>query len=322
MTRNISFLLHGSAVLFLFLACAKSEQGVAPGDSGTGGSGGTAGAQAGAGGQSGSAGASGASGGAAGSAGAAGGSTDGSPDQSSDADPDASDVFIPDGPDGTVSVPGLVAFYEFEEAVGSVFDLSGNSNHGTVEGNGVTRGFVGLSGNAISFSGGDGRVKAPTSPTLDFTSAATIEFWIKLSSVTAGTIVGRGTGQGDNHVRIRTAQGNINVSFGRVGTGAASVISDANVLTTGLWTHVAIVNGGSEIRIYVNGELNKSGGGGQMGVINADLHIGRGVSTTDTAMNGTLDQLRWFNVARTEQEICTDAGGTVGTGADGGVVCN
>jgi hypothetical protein len=320
MTRNVSFLLHGSAVLFLFLACAKSEQGIAPGDSGTGGTGGTAGAQAGAAGQSGSAGS--ASGGAAGTAGAAGGSTDSSLDQSSDADPDASDVFIPDGPDGTVSVPGLVAFYEFEEAIGPVFDLSGNSNHGTVDGSGVTRGFTGISGNAISFSGGDGRVKAPTSPTLDFTSAATIEFWIKLSSVTAGTIVGRGTGQGDNHVRIRTAQGNVNVSFGRVGTGSVSVISDAGVLQTGVWTHVAVVNSASEIRIYVNGDLNKSGSGGQMGAITADLHIGRGVSTTDTAMNGTLDQLRWFNVVRTEQEICTDSGGTVGTGADGGVVCN
>lgn len=321
MTRNISFLLHGSAVLFLFLACAKSEQGIQPGDSGAG-TGGTAGAQAGAAGQSGASGAAGSSGGSAGSGGAAGGANDGSTDQSTDGESDASDVFIPDGPDGTVSVPGLTAFYAFEEANGPVFDLSGNNNHGTVEGNGVTRGFAGLSGNGISFSGGDGRVKATSSPSMDFTTAATVEFWIKLSSVTAGTIVGRGTGQGDNHVRIRTAQGNVNVSFGRVGLGSASVISDPSVLATGVWTHVAVVNSGSEIRIYINGDLNKNGSGGLMGAMTSDLYIGRGVSTTDTAMNGTLDQLQWFNVVRTDQEICGDAGGTIGTGVDGATVCN
>jgi hypothetical protein len=224
-------------------------------------------------------------------------------------------------PDAIVTVPGLQGFWRFEEAAGPVFDVSGNFLNGTVQGSGVTRGFAGKSGNAISFSGGDGAVKVPGNAKLNFSSAATIEFWIKLSTAgTTATILSRGTGVNDAHVRVRTTQGNVNVSFG-TGGSAASLTSGTGVLSTGgSWTHVAITNNGSSLKLFINGKPNQTATGGGMTALTTDLFIGKGTASGDIAMNGSLDELRWFDVVRTDQEICADAGATWGT-VDGSAAC-
>jgi hypothetical protein len=299
-------------------ACAKAENLGGPGDGAAGMPfGGTAGVSSG-----GAAGTS--TGGAAGTStgGVAGGGTGGLAGSAADAATDVGsdvDAFADAQPDGVVTVPGLNGFWRFEETTGPVFDYSGNNLHGTAQGAGLTRGATGHSGNAISFGGTDGAVKIPTSPKLDFTSGATIEFWIKLSSVTLGTILSRGTGSGDSHVRIKTQAGNVNVSFGKAGLGAATLISSTGVLPTQQWTHVAVVNDGSQLRLYVSGKLVTSAPGGYLGSMSQDLYLGKSLAS-DTSLNGTLDEVQWFDVARSDQEICSDAGASW-VAAESGFIC-
>ena len=302
-------------------ACAKAESGVGyPAEAGpdgvagtqSGGAAGTASGGAAGGGGTATGGAAGSSGGAAGSAGDAG--QDVSLDGSDASDADYSDAK----PDAIVTLPGLQGFWRFEETLGPVFDVSGNGLHGSVQGTGITRGSTGQVGKAVSLSGTDGAVKIPSSPKLDFVSAATIELWIKLSSVTLGTILSRGTGSNDAHVRIKTQSGNLNISFGKSGQTPVTLISATNVIGT-QWSHVAVVNDGSQLRLYVDGKLNQSGTGGGLASSAQDLYLGKSAAS-DTSFNGNLDEVRWFDVVRTEQEICADAGGTWAT-TESGFIC-
>jgi hypothetical protein len=168
--------------------------------------------------------------------------------------------------------------------------------------------------------GATGMVVAKSSPSLDMLTGGTIELWVKLSAVSAGSIVARGTGMNDHSVRIKTAQGNVQVYFTRAGGGSAILTSDPNVLSTGQWTHVAATNDGSTLKLYINGTLHTSGTGGQLGSLYSDLHVGKSAGT-DSAFNGAIDELRWWTVARTDTEVCEDAGGTASS-VEGSTVCS
>ncbi len=294
-----------AAALGLFAACANSDQGVGPGgfDGGLGGFGQDADVDASA------DAAPEASAGAAGAAGSAGSAGAGGADAQADVAVDAPVDAYPDAPPDVISQPGLSAYYTFEETGGPVFDVSGNNNHGTVKGTAVARAVAGKIGFALGFNGGNGQVQIPSSTSLDFSAGASIELWIKLASVQTGTVLSRGTGQNDSHVRLKTAQGNIQASFGQAGSGAAVVTSDPNVLEPGKWAHVAVVDDGSNLLLYVNGNLHKSAVGGYLTSIFADLYIGKSAAA-DTAFNGSIDDLKWWSVVRSAQDVCGDAGGT------------
>ncbi len=59
----------------------------------------------------------------------------------------------------------------------------------------------------------------------------------------------------------------------------------------------------------MNGTRIASAVGGQLTGVVGDLVVGKGGST-DTAFEGYFDELRWYTVARTAEEICKDAAGT------------
>lgn len=233
---------------------------------------------------------SGGSSGAAGAAGAAG------------AGGDAGGGGAGGGPTGT---PGLEGAWSFED-VGALTtkDGSGNSHNGSLVGSGVSIVAGGKTGSAASFSGGDGRISIPGASSLDFMKAATIELWVKLSAATPGAIVAR-VGSSGGGVRVRTSQGNVQVAFTRAG-GSAIAISDIGVLSG--WTHVAAVNDGVSLKLYINGKLHRTETGGQLGYVSGDLYVGK--SGTDSALNGYVDELKWWSIARTNEEICSDAAGS------------
>jgi hypothetical protein len=215
------------------------------------------------------------------------------------------------GGGGATGMPGLEGEWSFEDLGStSTKDESGNGHHGVLVGSGVKIVNGGKVGAAASFSGGDGRISVASDSALDFTSAATIELWVKLSGFTTGAIVARAGANGDG-VRVRTSQGNVQVSFTRASYGSAIVTSDPSVLSTS-WTHVAVVNDGSTLKLYLNGKLHRTETGGQLGYVSGELFVGK--SGSDSALNGYVDELKWWSVARTPEEVCSDAGGTFAAG--------
>ncbi|MBX3128546.1 MAG: LamG domain-containing protein [Polyangiaceae bacterium] len=208
---------------------------------------------------------------------------------------------------------GLLAFYDFDAPLGYAFDLSGNANHGTVQGSGVSIEASGRVGEGAAFSGGGGSIHVSSSAKLDFTTAATVEFWIQLSSFGAGTILSRGLGLGDNSVRVRTSQGNLQVVFSRAGQGSTILTTDPDLLGSS-WKHVAIVNDGLKLSLYVGGTLRTSTQGGYLGSCSAPLVLGKNDSA-DTAFSGVLDEVRLWSSARSPAQVCASAGGTFDSGS-------
>ena len=85
--------------------------------------------------------------------------------------------------------------------------------------------------------------------------------------------------------------------------------SACDTLPVGTWAHVAVVNDGSTLRLYVNGALDSEQSGGFLGPLSTDLYIGRRQQGI-FALDGGIDELKWWTVARTQPEICADAGGS------------
>lgn len=246
--------------------------------------------------------------GVGGTSGGAGGATGGAGGEAGEAGAAGSPGTGGNGGEPVVTEPNLAASYSFDESSG-IQDESGHGNHGTTDGSGITLGVPGKVGNAISFTGGDGHVTIPSSSELDFASASTIEFWVRLSSVNGGSILSRGQGMNEDSVFVKTAQGNVQVRFARAGLGSVTLTSEPNLLGS-TWTHVAIVNDGTALSLYIDGTLEKTDVGGYLGAIaNQELRIGKS-EANDVALNGALDDVKWWTVARTPADICKDAGGS------------
>jgi uncharacterized protein len=206
--------------------------------------------------------------------------------------------------------PGLVAWYRFEESAGPVLDSSGGHD-GFVEGPGVSRGVPGRSGKAVAFDGSGGYIRVPHSPELDFMEAGTIELWLKLTTYDqVGSTVSRGLGNNDDNVLMNTSCGNIQTIFSRSSPfGSVSATSACGRIPLERWTHIAVVNDGERLWPYVDGALEPHAVvGGFLGPINGELYIGRRQGTT-FPLQGALDEIKWWRVARTQPEICADAGG-------------
>ena len=88
---------------------------------------------------------------------------------------------------GTVGPPpsGLMAAYAFDEGAGTtVSDASGNGNTGTIAG--ATWTTQGRYGGALTFNGTSNLVAIPSSPSLNVTTAMTLEGWVYPTAAQSG----------------------------------------------------------------------------------------------------------------------------------------
>ncbi len=170
----------------------------------------------------------------------------------------------------------------------------------------------------ILLPGGDGSIYDMEAS--DFT----IEMWIKSPGTSAHILwLARGGGAGVNNRYIlnREADGTLTgfVSFNSAETDRVS-ISTTTTIDDGDWHHIAWVRrDSSRIEIYIDGVLSASGSASISGA-NLSVHdvpaIGSGYFPTRfdpfyNFMQGQIDELRVWHVARTVEEINADKGRTL-----------
>ena len=216
-------------------------------------------------------------------------------------------LYLDDIQFGKPIVPiGLVANYMLEN---DVKDVTGNGHDGTLLGTltyvagapGKGQGllFPGTPGNAVSLGTFDPSEK---------TSMLSISLWAKwngLSTYYQGLIAKRNSWAADQMMwQIEASQTTGSLSFSRNGSGSAG----AAALKVGEWTHLAVTFDKTTARFYVNGVQTGSGAFSFGSNRDAALLIGSDNAGGGNPFNGTLDEVRLYDVALTDAEILTLAG--------------
>lgn len=157
---------------------------------------------------------------------------------------------------------------------------------------------------ALSFDGASQFVEIADANDLDLSTEWTIEAWIKPGTVSGGFqhLVSKwgGCSVASYSMELNGAKLRNGIASCANGTQVTESISD---LVIGQWQHVAITLSGGTLRLFINGTEDKVMTGSQSPLPTATpISIGRH-SGGGLAYNGLIDELRIWNVARTEGEL-------------------
>jgi hypothetical protein len=200
-----------------------------------------------------------------------------------------------------------VAAFGFEETGGTtVYDASGNGNHGTLSG--ARRVTDKPFGRALRFDGVDDWVTIQDSNSLDLTSGMTLQAWVYPTSTMTNwrtVLMKEQTGNGTYFMYANSAsnrpEGIVYVD------GAERILTGSVTVQPKRWTHLAATYNGSTQQLYVNGVLVGSRPqAGNMIVSGGRLRIG-GNAVWGEYFAGFIDEVRVYNRALSQAEIATDA---------------
>lgn len=160
-------------------------------------------------------------------------------------------------------------------------------------------------GSALSFDGIDDYVELPDPAAFDFgTGDFTIEAWINVADISSTRVVfsdynGLSTGS------VGLFINNSGSLLSYVGTGSTELTTVPGVIQTNLWYHVALVREAGTASIFVNGnqEATTSGLETRNVASQVNMAIGYQPSGIPFYFSGEIDEVRFWNTARTENEI-------------------
>ncbi|RLC52772.1 MAG: hypothetical protein DRI23_02025, partial [Candidatus Cloacimonadota bacterium] len=169
-------------------------------------------------------------------------------------------------------------------------------------------------GTALNFDGVDDYVEILDDTSLDFNTSYTLECWIRPESFDylAGLITKYHTTQGF----ILRLSGNSPYS----GIGFDDMETDTGILNAYHWYHIAAVNDNGTRHVYVNGiEQTLSGTPITFTPNNDPVCLGVDYLSSPRYFEGQMDEVRIWNVARTETQI-NDKMNTFLSGTETGLV--
>jgi hypothetical protein len=161
------------------------------------------------------------------------------------------------------------------------------------------------SNSSASFNGVQSYVRVPDSPSLDMTSAVTVEFWAKRRTITSTYQVplgkpGNGQSKFENYAVWLAPSGRYIAYFGN---GSTYVAVQTQVITDTNWHHVVATYNGSRARIYLDGVLKQEIPQTlQMATNTLPLNIGR-ANANQYFFNGWLDEVAIYPTALPAQTI-------------------
>ncbi len=214
---------------------------------------------------------------------------------------------------------GPVAYWKFDEGQGQVaFDSTNNNNDGTLGSSasadaGDPVWTTGKYGSALQFDGVDDYVNVPDSDNWNYSNNNfTIEWWMKLA--VTNTYQGVYGQYADTNNRVQAwyyggSDGSIRFYAGSGGTAITYFYTGAWSPTANTWHHIVIERNGNSPLIFIDGisqtvtELTPIAGK-TLPNIAANLKIG--YDGSDYHFNGSIDDVRIYNYARTQAQILQD----------------
>ncbi|WP_258100002.1 LamG-like jellyroll fold domain-containing protein [Marinoscillum pacificum] len=221
--------------------------------------------------------------------------------------------FLPSGQDISIGTSGGVDVSVSLNTSSQYYYRVKADFGGTQSGYAVSNSFMVGPGNAFDFPGTSKYVTVTDSDELDLNGDATIEFWAYWNGFDESphAIISKFVDSNSRNYRIY------------INPEGALVIHGVNENVTGFglaelaWTHIAIVQSGTDFLLYVNGELKETISDTWGTLNSSELWIG--ADYVNNEWDGQLDEIRVWNYARSEAEIIEFAEKTV-SGSDPGLV--
>ncbi|WP_414837803.1 LamG domain-containing protein [Candidatus Nanosalina sp. VS9-1] len=182
---------------------------------------------------------------------------------------------------------------------------SWGSNDGT---DNTSAGFVsGVRGQAKAFDGSDDYVVLQSSSGVDGKGGHTISSWVNLNSVDEEDIFGKWGSDSSNKsylLMVYDPGSGPNVR-GHVHDGANSYVVDAgDAVKTNGWYHVAQVWDGKKLYVYTNGRMSNSISADiSLASSSKDPHIGHRGYNASSHLDGSIDEIRFYNRALSPSEV-------------------
>ncbi|MDD5144693.1 MAG: LamG domain-containing protein [Candidatus Pacebacteria bacterium] len=203
---------------------------------------------------------------------------------------------------------GPVGWWKFDSFTASTTpDSSGNGNNGTVYGATSTAGKINT---ALSFDGADDYVGMGAN--LNSFTNVTLSAWVKLSGYNAswrsGIISRRRSDGGLEGLNFDVGGALQNQGQLLVYEAGLGGIESNGVLSLDTWYFVTTTIFGTDVSIYIDGVLDKTGTLAWTWPSDVDIQIGK-VFGTSYYFNGLIDDVRVYNYARTAEEIRMDYNG-------------
>ena len=199
----------------------------------------------------------------------------------------------------------LVGLWRFD---GNTVDSSVYGNHGTAF-DGEIYDDPSPMGQALSFDGEGNYVGCGNDTSLDITQAITIEAWVKpsafLTTPDYSTIATKALAY---YFQIN---GSGRLQVYQYGTSPAGYHSSTNPISLNVWQHVAYTYDGSNVRMFINGVLDKTiPVTGTIQVSNMHLGIGMNLDASGNPytkfyrqFQGEIDEVRIWNTALTADQL-------------------
>lgn len=190
-----------------------------------------------------------------------------------------------------------------DEASGNIVtDASGNSNHGIASGTTVVDGRFEKSRN---FSTTFEQIDIPDSPTFEIGSGTfTAEIWLNtlgLPNIAGHPHHKRGTGGIGWFTAINN--GTISISVNPYTDSNSSISGTANI-ADGRWHHVAVIISATDMKLYIDGELDAQGPIQSPGSVDNDGNLTIGLQGgSPFPFRGLMDEVRISNKERTPNEF-------------------
>jgi cysteine-rich repeat protein len=217
----------------------------------------------------------------------------------------------------------ILGWYRLDSLSGQEANSAGENNlcivHALDEG-AVIRDFPGKIGTSIFFDGSFGlRGFADCGPGYFGMNAITVEAWVEVGTypLDLSMLVSSVSSYDATGLAFYLAiNGDFKLEAG-VGDWNSAVSSNSTIISRE-WHHVAFTYDGSEIALFIDGKLDNKvthevGIVPQLGLETSRVYIGNnyihGMAEIEHFYTGTVDEIKIWEVARTEEDICFDAGG-------------
>ncbi len=206
--------------------------------------------------------------------------------------------------ESTVASDNLVGWWKFDESSGSVAtDSSGEGNNGSI--NNLAAGNIGVTGKsglAFDFDGSNDDVSIPDATSIRPNQNYSVSLWFKPTSL-SGSYTHLVAKKGASIISYGIWINPSNKLYFEVNDGSVHGLTGTATISTGNWYYAVATYDGTDLKIYLNGNLESSttSAGININYNSNDLFIGSGAFNNN--FHGIIDDVRIYNYPLTQTEI-------------------